>query len=288
MSEKNNWITLNDGNKIPQIGIGVFKIESNQKTEEACLEALKIGYRHIDTAHSYHNERGVGRAIKKCNLKREEIFVTSKLWPTEYGKDITLKAIDEMLERLQLDYLDLILLHIPASDYVEAWKELEKAKELGKVKSIGLSNFEGEVLEDILKVAKIKPAVIQVKCNPYFNQHEFKKKIAKDNILLEAWFPIGHGDPKLLNDPLFEKLGKKYNKSNVQVILRWHLQENNIFIPKSSNPAHIMDNFNIFDFQLTKEEMDEISKLKQEEPRNKERRGKKEEIPPVKIIDFTD
>ena len=125
MSE-NKWLLLNDGNKIPQIGLGVFKIGSNKETEEACLEAFKIGYRHIDTAHSYHNERGVGRAIKKCNLKREEIFITSKLWPTEYGKDITLKAIDEMLERLQLDYLDLILLHIPAADYVEAWKDLEK------------------------------------------------------------------------------------------------------------------------------------------------------------------
>lgn len=285
---ENKWLSLNDGNKIPQMGFGVFKIESNKETEKACLEAIKIGYRHIDTAHSYHNERGVGRAIKNCNLKREELFITSKLWPTEYGKEITLKAINDMLERLQLEYLDLILLHIPAGDYIEAWKELEIAKEQGKTKSIGLSNFEGEVLEDILKIAKIKPAVIQVKCNPYFNQHEFKKLLEKEIILLEAWFPIGHGDPTLLNDPVFSKMAKKYNKTNVQIILRWHLQENNIFIPKSSNPKHILENYQIFDFQLTQEEMDEINKLKQQEPRNKENRGKKEGIPPVKMIDFTD
>ena len=290
MSE-NKWLTLNDGNKIPQIGLGVFKIGSNKETEEACLEAFKIGYRHIDTAHSYHNERGVGRAIKKSNLKREEIFITSKLWPTEYGKGITKKAIDEMLERLQLDYLDLILLHIPAGDYIEGWKELEIAKEEGKVKSIGLSNFEGEVLEDILKIAKIKPALIQVQCHPYYNRHEFKQLLKKDNILLEAWFPIGHGDQNLINEPIFGKLSRKYNKSNVQVILRWHLQENNIFLPKSSNPKHILENLQIFDFELTKEEMDEINKFEQHEigrPKNEEKKGKKQEIPPVKMIDFTD
>ena len=196
-----------------------------------------------------------------------------------------------MLERLQLDYLDLILLHIPAADYVEAWKDLEKAKEAGKVKSIGLSNFEGEVLEDILKIAKIKPAVIQVQCHPYYNRHDFKEILKKDNILLEAWFPIGHGDQNLINEPIFGKLSKKYNKTNVQVILRWHLQENNIFIPKSSNPKHILENFQIFDFQLSQEEMDEINKFEQHEigrPKDNPNRDKKQGIPPVKMIDFTD
>ena len=282
---------LNDGNKIPQMGFGVFKIGSNKETEETCLEAFKVGYRHIDTAHSYHNLRGVGWAIKKSNLKREEIFIISKLWPTEYGKDTTLKAIDEMLKRLQIRLFRFNFIAYSSSRLYWSMERIRKCKRSRKVKSIGLSNFEGEVLEDILKIAKIKPAIIQVQCHPYYNRHDFKELLKKDNILLEAWFPIGHGDQKLINEPIFGKLSQKYNKPNVQIILRWHLQENNVFIPKSSNPNHILEYFKIFDFQLSQEEIDEINKFEQHEiggHKNKKNRGKKQEIPPVKMIDFTD
>lgn len=254
------YLTLNSKYKIPQYGLGVYQIEGDEATEKACLAAFDIGIRHIDTAHAYQNERGVGAAIKKSKIPREQLFITSKLWVTDYGKGITLKAIDKMLDRLGLKYLDLLLLHQQVGDYKDAYKEMEKAVELGKVRSIGISNFD-ERLDDMLNHCTIKPAVIQVECHPYWNQDDLRKKVGKYGTLIESWYPIGHGDKSLIENELFTKLGKKYKKTNVQVILRWHIQKGIIVFPKSSNPKHIKENSEIFDFKLTEDEMKEIDKL---------------------------
>ena len=255
------YITLNDGNKIPQFGLGVFQIPGDEKTKEACLEAFKLGYRHIDTAHAYQNERGVGQAVKESGLPREEIWITTKLWPSEYGEGKTAKAIDKMLERLQTDYIDLLLLHQQFGDYLGAWKDMEKAVAEGKVKSIGLSNFESERLEEVLATATINPSVLQVECHPYYQQNDLKKRIAPYNTVIESWYPLGHGDAALIEEPVFTKLAEKYGKTNAQIILRWHIQEGIIVFPKSSNPVHIKENIDIFDFELTEEEMNEIRQL---------------------------
>ena len=255
------YITLNDGNKIPQFGLGVFQISGDEKTKEACLEAFKLGYRHVDTAHAYQNERGVGQAVKESGIPREEIWITSKLWPSEYGEGKTAKAIDKMLARLQTDHIDLLLLHQQFGDYLGAWKDMEKAVAEGKVKSIGLSNFESERLEEVLAAATIHPSVLQVECHPYYQQNDLKKRIAPYNTVIESWYPLGHGDAALIEEPVFTKLAEKYGKTNAQIILRWHIQEGTIVFPKSSNPVHIKENIDIFDFELTEEEMNEIRQL---------------------------
>lgn len=258
-----DYITLNNGCKIPQIGLGVFQIPEDEDAKSACLQAFQMGYRHIDTAHHYYNERGVGQAVKESGLKREELWITSKLWPNEYGEALTGPAIDQMLARLGLEYLDLVLLHQQVGDYIGAWKALEKAVAAGKVRSIGLSNFESERLEQILETATIQPAVLQAECHPYFQQRALKKRLEKAGTKLECWFPIGHGDPMLQQEAVFAALAEKYGKSPVQIILRWHIQEGNTIIPKSTNPKHLADNLNIFDFCLTEEEITEIRKLDQ-------------------------
>ena len=254
------YLTLNNGEKMPQFGLGVYLVPDGEETVNACLNALKLGYRHIDTAHAYQNERGVGTALKQSGLKRSEVWITTKLWPTEYGEGQTREAIDKMLDRLQTDYIDLLLLHQQVGDYIGAWKDMEKAVKLGKVKSIGISNFK-ENLDDLLNHATIKPAAIQVECHPYFPQHELKKRMAEYGTIIESWYPIGHGDPKLINEPVFTKLAQKYGKTNVQIILRWHIQEGNSVFPKTTNLEHMRDNFDIFDFELTADEMREIAKL---------------------------
>lgn len=258
---KQTYITLNNGEKIPQFGMGVFMVPAGEETKKACLDALKMGYRHIDTAHAYQNERSVGEAVRESGIPRDEIFVTSKLWPSEYGEGKTIAAIDKMLERLNIGYIDLLLLHQQVGDYMGAWKDMEKAVEQGKVRSIGLSNFESDRLEEVCSAAKIKPAALQVECHPYFQQSELKKRIAPYGTIIEAWYPIGHGDSGLINEAVFTELAKKYDKTNVQIILRWHIQEGNVIFPKSTNPQHIKDNFDIFDFELTDEEMAKISSL---------------------------
>jgi len=258
---KQNYLKLNNNCEIPQIGLGVFQIQDNQVAKEICLRAFEVGYRHIDTAHHYYNEQGVGLAVKESGLKREEVWITSKLWPNEYGEDITEVAIDRMLERLNLEYLDLLLLHQQVGDYIGAWKAMEKAVAKGKVRSIGLSNFESERLEEIYEIATINPAILQVECHPYYQQNELKKRIEAYGTKLECWFPLGHGDPALINESIFVELAEKYQRSQVQIILRWHVQERNIIIPKSSNPVHMKENLEIFSFTLTEEEMDKIRKV---------------------------
>lgn len=255
------YITLNDGNKIPQYGIGVFTVPEGEETENAVKEALKLGVRHIDTAHAYQNERSVGKAVKESGIDRHEIWITSKLWPSEYGEGKTSIAIDKMLKRLDTDYIDLLLLHQQFGDYLGAWKDMEKAVKAGKVRSIGISNFESERLEELCEAAAIKPAVNQVELHPYYQQNALKKRLAKYGTVIESWYPLGHGSPELINEPVFSELSAKYGKNNVQIILRWHIQEGNIIFPKSTNPQHIRDNFNIFDFELTDAEMEQIRSL---------------------------
>ena len=251
------YITLNDGNKMPAVGLGTFLMKP-EDAEEAVYNALMAGYRLIDTANGYMNERAVGRGIKRSGLKREEVFIETKLWPTVYTKET---AVDETLERLGVDFIDLLLLHQPAGDYITGYKMMEKAVKEGKVRSIGISNFEGEPLEEILKIAEIQPAIIQVEAHPYYPQNELKERISEIGMHVQAWYPLGHGDPTLQNQPVFEKLAEKYGKSKAQIILRWHVQSGNIVIPGSKNPAHIKDNADIFDFKLTEEEMHEIAEI---------------------------
>lgn len=255
------YVTLNNGTKIPQVGLGVYMINGDAATEKAVSEALKVGYRHIDTAHAYQNERGVGAAIEKSGIPRDEIWVTSKLWPSDYGKNITPGAIDKMLDRLQTDYIDLLLLHQQFGDYIGAWQAMEEAVKNGKVRAIGLSNFDGERLDNLLGHATIKPAVLQVELHPYYQQKALKDKMAQYDTKFESWYPLGHGDAGLINEPVFSQLAKKYNKSNVQIIMRWHIQKGHIVFPKTTNPQHMADNFNVFDFDLTDDEMKQIDAL---------------------------
>ena len=255
------FITLNDGNKIPQFGIGVFQVPEGEITINTVKQALVMGIRHIDTAHAYQNERGVGKAVKESGVPRQEVWITTKLWPSEYGEGKTSDAIDKMLKRLDTDYIDLLLLHQQFGDYIGAYKDMERAVKDGRVKSIGLSNFESHRLEEVLEIADIYPSVLQVECHPYYQQNNLKKRVEKFGTVIEAWYPIGHGDKGLINEPLFTELGKKYDKTNVQIILRWHIQEGTIIFPRSTNPVHIKENFEIFDFELTEDEMNKIRSL---------------------------
>ena len=255
------YLTLNNGTKIPQFGMGVYQVPEGEETKQACLSALRMGYRHIDTAHAYQNERSVGVAVRESGIPREEIWVTSKLWPSEYGEGKTMAGIDKMLSRLNIGYIDLLLLHQQVGDYMGAWRDMEKAVAQGKVRSIGLSNFESERLEEVCEAATIKPAALQVECHPYYQQNDLKKRLAPYGTVIESWYPIGHGDAGLINEPVFTELAKKYGKTNVQIILRWHIQAGNVIFPKSTNPQHIRDNFDIFDFALTAEEMEKIAAL---------------------------
>ena len=255
------FITLNNGRRIPQFGLGVFMVTGDEATRKVCLDAIRLGYRHIDTAHAYQNERGVGQAVRECGVPREDLWITSKLWPSEYGEGKTLAGIDKMLSRLDTDYIDLLLLHQQFGDYLGAWRDMEKAVATGKVRSIGLSNFESSRLEEVLDAAQIKPATLQVECHPYYQQEALKCRIAPYGTVIESWYPLGHGDVGLLNEPLFNRLAQKYGKTSAQIILRWHIQEGNIIFPKSTNPKHLAENIDIFDFALTGEEMAEIRKL---------------------------
>ena len=249
------YLTLNNGNKMPMAGIGVFLLKP-EETELSVLSALADGIRLIDTANAYMNEKAVGRAMKKSGVAREDIFLVTKLWPTVYTDE---NAVDETLARLGTDYIDLLFLHQPAGDWRTGYKMMEKAYKEGKVKALGVSNFPLEWLKEIIETAEIKPQMVQVEAHPYYPQTELKKVLAETGMGLMAWYPLGHGDKNLINEPVFTKLAEKYGKSNAQIILRWHVQSGDVIFPGSRNPAHIRDNFNIFDFTLTDEEMAEIA-----------------------------
>ncbi len=250
-------VILNNQKQCPVIGIGTFML-APADAENSVREALKMGYSLVDTANAYVNERACGRGIKASGLKREDIYLSTKLWASEFENP---NAVDETLERLGLDYVDLLYIHQPAGNWMAGYRQLEKAYRSGKAKSIGISNFEGEYIEALEKEWEIVPQFIQVEAHPYFTQKELRKTLDKYDIKLMSWYPLGHGDKSLINEPIFVALGKKYGKSAAQVILRWHTQMGFVVIPGSKNVDHIRENLNILDFKLTDDEMAEIAKL---------------------------
>ena len=254
---------LNDERVMPSVGIGTYLL-SPDEAEASVKEALKVGYRLIDTANAYQNEWAVGRAIKASGIPREEIFVETKLWPSVYTDP---EAIDKTLKRLDLDYIDLLLLHQPAGDYITGYKMMEKALKEGKVKSIGISNFYGERLNNLLNNAEIKPAVTQVETHPYYPQNKMKERLSEYGTKIQAWYPLGgRGNDSVLTEEVIKDLANKYGKSPAQIILRWHNQKGVIVIPGSKNPEHIKDNLNIFDFEISEEDMKKIDELDKNTP----------------------
>lgn len=250
-------VQLNNNIECPAIGIGTYML-SPEDAKNSVREALKMGYRLIDTANAYVNERAVGRGIKESDVDRSEIFLSTKLWPSEYENP---NAVDETLERLGTDFVDLLYIHQPAGNWLAGYRQLEKAYKEGKVRSIGISNFEGKYIDELETKWEIVPQFIQVEAHPYFTQKELRKTLDKYDIKLMSWYPLGHGDKSLISEPVFAELGKKYGKSPAQIILRWHTQMGFVVIPGSKNVDHIKDNLNILDFTLTDEEMEMIAKL---------------------------
>ena len=261
------YVTLNNGQQMPRFGIGTYNVPGDSTAADAVLFALNNGYRHIDTAHAYRVERGVGQAITESGVPREEIWVTSKLWPSEYSDADA--AIDRMLERLGLDYIDLLYVHQPMGDWRGAWRAMERAVASGKVRSLGLSNFDAadSLYTAAVEWAKIKPAVMQIECHPYAQRKKWMAKLADDSIVLDAWFPLGGAmsNGALFKDPVLMKIADTHGKTPAQIILRWHIQEGHSTIPGATYHPYITENIDIFDFELTPEEMAEIRGIDKEQ-----------------------
>lgn len=255
------YTTLSNGVKAPLLGLGTFQL-SLADTENAVYEGIRSGVRLIDTANGYLNETAVGRAVARAVdeglVKREDLFISTKLWPTVYESE---SAVDDTLKRLQLDYVDLLFIHQPAGNFLAGYEKLEKAYRESKAKSLGISNFHDAKLEKLLTAAAIKPHVIQLEAHPYYAHHAQMDRLKEYGTKLMGWYPLGHGDAGLQREPVFVKLAEKYGKSPAQIILRWAVQMDIITIPGSKNPDHIRANFDIFDFALTADEMQEIAKL---------------------------
>lgn len=251
--------TLNNGIEMPAVGIGTYLLPPAE-AENSVEAALKDGYRLIDTANAYRNERAVGRGMRKSGIDRSEIFLSTKLWPSEYENP---NAVEETMERLGVDVIDLLFLHQPAGNWKAGCRMLEKAYRDGKIRSIGISNFEGKYLDELLQFAEIKPQVMQVECHPFYPQTELRVVTDPENIRLMSWYPLGGKGQtgELLKSPVVLKLAEKYHKSSAQIVLRWHVQMGNVVIPGSSNPDHIKANLDIFDFELTGEDMKAMAVL---------------------------
>ena len=256
---------LNDGNKIPALGYGVFTIPDGD-CADCVTRAIECGYRPIDTAQIYGNEAGVGNAIQSCGVSRGELFITSKVWVKSYGYEKALKSIEVSLKKLKTDYVDLMLLHRPYFDYIGGWKALEKAKNEGFVKSVGISNFNIKQTKEILDIANVAPAVNQIELHPYFGQVKLKNYLAENNIAVEAWYPLGHGNKKLMGEKVILGLAEKYGKTPSQIILRWHLQCGNVVFPKTCSTDHMRENLQIFSFSLSAEDVAAISALDKNKP----------------------
>ncbi|MDE6001012.1 MAG: aldo/keto reductase [Clostridia bacterium] len=255
-----NYVTLSNGVKMPQLGYGVYQV-SKEECERCVLDALKVGYRHIDTAQSYFNEEEVGNAIAKSGIPREEIFITTKVWIEHYGYEQTKKSVHESMQKLKVNYIDLVLLHQPFSDYYGAWRALEDMYAEGKIKAIGISNFYPDRMIDICSFARIKPMVNQVELHPHNQQIEAQKWMQKYGVQIEAWAPFGEGRGGLFTNETIAKIAAKYNKSVAQVILRWELQRGIVVIPKSVHLERMEQNFNVFDFELSDVDMKVLASL---------------------------
>ncbi|MCY8515390.1 aldo/keto reductase [Bacillus atrophaeus] len=257
-------VKLHNGVEMPRFGLGVFKVENGSEATESVKAAIKNGYRSIDTAAIYKNEEGVGAGIKESGVARDELFITSKVWNEDQGYETTLAAFEKSLERLELDYLDLYLIHWPGKDkYKDTWRALEKLYKDGKVRAIGVSNFQVHHLEELLKDAEIKPMVNQVEFHPCLTQVELREYCKKQGIQVEAWSPLMQG--QLLDNEVLKQIAEKHKKSVAQVILRWDLQQDVITIPKSIKEHRIIENADIFDFELSQEDIEKINALNKDE-----------------------
>ena len=253
----NTILTLNNGVECPAVGIGTFML-SPADAENSVREALKMGYRLVDTAAAYQNERACGRGIRASGVPRKDVFLSTKLWPSDYANP---NAVDETLERLGTDYVDLLFIHQPAGDWLAGYRQLEKALRDGKARSIGISNFEGRYMEELERQWEIVPQFVQVEAHPYFPQHELRKTLDRLDIRLMSWYPLGHGDKALLAEPTIADIARRLGRTPAQVILRWHVQTGFAVIPGSRNVDHIRDNLAILDFSLTDADMAAIAAL---------------------------
>ena len=254
-------VKLNDGVEIPVYGFGTFQIPADGSTYKAVREALDLGIRHIDTAVAYFNEQEVGQAIRESGIAREEIFLTSKLWLQDYGYEATKKGIETSLRKLGLDYMDLYLIHQPYGDVPGAWKAMEEAKAEGKIRSIGVSNMTPKIWNSFVPQFDSLPSVNQVEFNPYYQQKEIRKIMAVNGVQLEGWGPLGQGNKAMLADPVIKGIAEAHGKDASQIILRFEHQEGAIIFPKSTNPARIKSNMEIFDFALSEDEMEKMRAL---------------------------
>lgn len=255
------YLTLNNGVKMPMLGFGVFQIPDLKKTEEAVSNALEVGYRLIDTAASYKNEEAVGAAIKNSNIKREDIFVTSKLWVQDYKYEDALKGFETSLKNLMLDYIDMYLLHKPYGDYYGAWRALEKLYKEGLIRAIGVTSFWNERLADLFNMNEIKPALNQIETNVWNQKWEEEKFIKENNITHQAWAPFAEGNNDIFNNPVLKEIANKYRKTTGQIMLRWLLQRDIAVIPKSVRKERMKENFDVFGFELKEEDMQKIKEL---------------------------
>ena len=258
------YVTLSNGVKMPRLGYGVYQVTKDE-CERCVSDALKVGYRHIDTAQSYFNEEEVGNAIKKSGIPREELFITTKVWIEHYGYEECRKSVIESMRKLQLDYIDLVLLHQPFADYYGAWRALEELYAEGKLRAIGVSNFNPDRLVDICSFSRIKPMVNQVETHPHNQQKAAHEWMNKYGVVHEAWAPFGEGRGGLFTDPVLEKIAAKYGKTTAQVMLRWHIQRGIAVIPKSTHIERMKENFDVFGFTLSDEDMQAIAELDKEQ-----------------------
>lgn len=254
------YVTLSNGVKMPKLGFGVFQI-SKEECEKCVLDAIKAGYRHIDTAQSYFNEEEVGNAISKCGIPREELFITTKVWIDNYGYENAKQSVLKSMDKLKTNYIDLVLLHQPFSDYYGAYHALQNLYEEGKIRAIGVSNFSPDRLADIAAFNKIAPHVNQVEANPLHQQVNAQENMLKRGVQMEAWAPFGEGKSNMFKNPVLKEIADKYDKSVAQVILRWLMQRNIVALAKSTHTERIKENFEIFDFQLSDEDMNKITAL---------------------------
>ena len=261
IKNSNSKIRLNNGVEIPPIVFGVFRMENLEECEKATIEAIKAGYRLIDTAAAYKNEEAVGRAIKNCGIPRDELFITTKLWITDTSYEGAKRGFEKSLSKLGLDYLDLYLIHQPYNDYYGAWRALEELYEEGKVRAIGIDNFTQDRTADFIFFNKIKPMVNLVECNAFFQREDEKKYLDSENILMQAWSPLAAGQSRLFENETLLQIAHNHNKTVAQIVLRWLVQRGIVPIVKSSNPVRMKENLDIFDFEISQYEMNEIEKL---------------------------